>query len=37
MYEKALEKKKTFYGEDSVKYAYSLGNLSGVLEDLGDY
>jgi tetratricopeptide (TPR) repeat protein len=34
---KALEIKKRSFGEDHVEYAITLGNLSGVLKDLGDY
>jgi tetratricopeptide (TPR) repeat protein len=36
-YLKALEIKKRSFGEDHVQYATTLGNLSGVLKNLGDY
>jgi tetratricopeptide (TPR) repeat protein len=36
-YQKALEIFKKHYGEDHINYAYTLGNLSGVLEAMGDY
>jgi hypothetical protein len=36
-YTKALEIKKKQYGEDHVEYATTLGNLSGVLSNLGEY
>jgi hypothetical protein len=32
-----LEKEKKHYGEDHVELATTLGNLSGVLSDLGEY
>jgi hypothetical protein len=34
---KALEIIKRSFGEDHVDYASTLGNLSGVLRDLGEY
>jgi hypothetical protein len=34
---KALEINKRSYGEDHIKYATTLVNLSNVLLDLGDY
>jgi tetratricopeptide (TPR) repeat protein len=34
---KALEINKRSYGENHVKYANNLENLSNVLYDLGDY
>jgi tetratricopeptide (TPR) repeat protein len=34
---KALEINKRSFGEDNVQYATTLGNLSGVLLNLGDY
>jgi tetratricopeptide (TPR) repeat protein len=34
---KALEINKRSFGEDHVQYATTLGNLSSVLLDLGDY
>jgi hypothetical protein len=33
----ALEIMKRSFGEDHVEYARTLGNLSTVLRDLGDY
>jgi tetratricopeptide (TPR) repeat protein len=36
-YLKALEINKRNYGENHVKYARNLSNLSTVLKDLGDY
>jgi hypothetical protein len=32
-----LEIEKKHYGEDHVEYAITLGNLSGVLKNLGEY
>jgi hypothetical protein len=34
---KALEINKRSFGEDHVEYARTLGNLSSVLRDMGDY
>jgi hypothetical protein len=34
---KALEINKRVYGENHVKYAWNIENLSKVLMDLGDY
>jgi tetratricopeptide (TPR) repeat protein len=34
---KTLEINKRSFGEDHVRYARSLENLSNVLNDLGDY
>jgi hypothetical protein len=36
-YLKALEIDKRSFGENHVEYATTLGNLSNVLSDLGDY
>jgi hypothetical protein len=33
----ALEINKRSFGEDHVQYAKTLGNISTVLRDLGDY
>jgi hypothetical protein len=32
-----MEIKKKHYGEDHVEYARTLGNLSDLLNNLGDY
>jgi hypothetical protein len=34
---KAIEINKSYFGEDHVEYGRTLGNLSGILRDLGDY
>ena len=36
-YQKVLEIKKKHFGEDHISYATTLGNLSGVFQDMGDY
>jgi hypothetical protein len=36
-YLKAIEIKKSYFGEDHVEYATTLENLSNVLRNLGDY